>query len=155
MLLKAGHWLGRGSLLPEGASLGEKIECDLVAEEDRGGMTLSGTLSTAQAASLQLSIRIAADEVGTYVIDARIGQVRVDGVAKLESAPNLGLLWNDAGGLHAAFTLFPVANGYGLRGFLRERGRTLTWELALSLKQDALKASNVVSLRRRRWPRKA
>lgn len=154
MLLKAGHWLGRGSLLPEGASLGERIECDLVAEEDSGGMWLSGELCTAQSASLRLSIRIAADELGTYVVDARIGEVRVDGVAKLESAPNLGLLWNDEGGLQAAFTLFPVANGYGLRGFLRERGRTLTWELAFTLKQDALKASNVVSLRRRRWRRK-
>ena len=155
MLLKAGHWLGRGSLLPEGASLGEPIECDLTADEDSGGMTLSGTLGIAKSPPLQLSIRIAANEVGTYVVDAHIGEVRVDGVAKLESAPNLGLLWNAVGGLHAAFTLFPVANGYGLRGFLRERGRTQTWELAFSLKQDAVKASNVISLRRRRWPRKA
>ena len=155
MLLKAGHWLGRGSLLPEGASLGERIECDLVAEEDSGGMTLSGALSIAQSPSLKLSIRIAADEVGTYVVDAHIGEVRVDGVAKLESAPNLGLLWNADGGLHVAFTLFPVANGYGLRGFLRERGHTLTWELAFSLQQDTVRASNVVNLRRRRWPRKA
>ena len=69
--------------------------------------------------------------------------------------PNLGLLWNADSGLHVAFTLFPVANGYGLRGFLRERGHTLTWELAFSLQQDTVRASNVVNLRRRRWPRKA
>ena len=150
MLLQAGQWLGRGSLLVEGASLGEPIECDLTIEQDSSGRTLTGALQFQQAPSNPLSIRVAPDEVGTYVIDARIGGVRLDGVAKLESAPNLGLLWHADGALHATFALFEVARGYGFRGFLRERDRTLTWEVAFALKQDAIKASNVVTLRRRR-----
>ena len=150
MLLQVGHWLGRGSLLVEGASLGEPIECDLTIEQDSTGLTLAGTLEFKGTPSSALSIRVAPDEVGTYVIDAHIGAVRLDGVAKLESAPNLGLLWNVEGSLHATFALFQVANGYGFRGFLRERDRTLTWEVAFALKQDAIKASNVVTLRRRR-----
>lgn len=150
MLLQAGHWLGRGSLLVEGASLGEPIECDLAIEQDSSGLTLTGALEFKRTPSNPLSIRVAPDEVGTYIIDARIGGVRLDGVAKLESAPNLGLLWNAEGTLHATFALFHVAKGYGFRGFLRERDRTLTWEVAFALKQDAIKASNVVTLRRRR-----
>ena len=154
MLLQAGQWLGRGSLLVEGASLGEPIECDLTIEQDSSGLTLTGALELRQTASNPLSIRVAPDEVGTYIIDARIGGriggVRLDGVAKLESAPNLGLLWNAEGTLHATFALFQVAKGYGFRGFLRERDRTLTWEVAFALKQDAIKASNVVTLRRKR-----
>lgn len=150
MLLQAGQWLGRGSLLVEGASLGEPLECDLTVEQDSSGLTLTGALAFQQAPSNPLSIRVAPDEVGTYVIDARIGAVRLDGVAKLESAPNLGLLWHADGALHATFALFEVARGYGFRGFLRERDQTLTWEVAFALKQDAIKASNVVTLRRRR-----
>ena len=150
MLLQAGHWLGRGSLLVEGASLGEPIECDLSIEQDSSGLTLTGALEFKQTPSSPLSIRVAPDEVGTYIIDARIGGVHLDGVAKLESVPNLGLLWNAEGSLHATFALFQVAKGYGFRGFLRERDRTLTWEVAFALKQDAIKASNVVTLRRKR-----
>ena len=150
MLLHAGHWLGRGSLLVDGASLGEPLDCDLTIEQDSNGLTLTGALEPERSPSNPLSIRVAPDEVGTYVIDARIGGVGLDGVAKLESVPNLGLLWNAEGTLHATFALFQVAKGYGFRGFLRERDRTLTWEVAFALKQDAIKASNVVTLRRRR-----
>ena len=150
MLLKAGQWLGRGSLLVEGASLGEPLVCDLTVEQDSTGLTVTGALELQRTPSSSVSVRVAPNEVGTYVIDARIGGFRLDGVAKLESVPNLGLLWQADGALHATFALFQVAEGYGFRGFLRERDRTLTWEVAFALKQDAIKASNVVTLRRRR-----
>ena len=153
MLLQAGHWLGRGSLLVEGASLGEPIECDVVIEQDSGGLTLTGAMEFKQAPSSKLSIRVAPDEVGTYVIDAPLGGrdgVRLDGVAKLESVPNLGLLWNAEGTLHATFALFQIAKGCGFRGFLRDRDQTLTWEVAFTLRQHAIKASNVVTFLRRR-----
>ena len=150
MLLKPGQWLGRGSLLVEGASLGEALECEVLVEQDSSGMTLTGELAFKNGGTAALSIRIAPDEVGTYVADARLGDVALDGVAKLESAPNLGLLWNRKGTLHAAFTLFALRSGYGFRGFLREQDRTLTWEVAFSLRQDAIEADNVVALRPRR-----
>ncbi len=150
MLLQAGHWLGRGSLLLEGASLGEPLVCDLTIERDSTGLTVTGALELQRTPSNSVSVRVAPNAVGTYVIDARIGGVRLDGVAKLESAPNLGLLWQADGALQATFALFQVAEGCGFRGFLRERDRTLTWEVAFALKQDAIKASNVVTMRRRR-----
>ncbi len=150
MLLQPGHWLGRGSLIVEGASLGERAECEVRVEQDDSGITLTGALNLQSSPSQTLSVRVAPDEVGTYVIDALVGDVRVDGVAKLESTPNLGLLWNARDTLHVACTLFAAREGYGFRGFLRERDHTLTWELAFSLKQDAVKASNVVRLHRRR-----
>ena len=73
MLLQAGQWLGRGSLLVEGASLGEPIECDLTIEQDSSGLTLTGALEFKRTPSNPLSIRVAPDEVGTYIIDARLG----------------------------------------------------------------------------------
>ena len=150
MLLRKGQWLGRGSLLVEGASLGEQLEVDVEVEEDAGGFTLSGSYTLKDAPQRELSIRIAANEVGTYSIDARVGGVAVDGVAKLESVPNLGLLWNAGGTQHATFTLFNVSNGYGFRGFLREGESTFTWEVAFALKQHAVKGDNVIPLTRRR-----
>ena len=58
----------------------------------------------------------------------------------------------ERGGVHKVQPLhfFAVARGIGCRGFLREGEQTLTWEMLLRLKQDALKADNVVSLSRRR-----
>jgi hypothetical protein len=35
------------------------------------------------------------DENGTYVLDARVGSFALDGIAKLESEPNVCLLWNE------------------------------------------------------------
>ena len=150
MLLKPGEWSGRGSLLAEGASLGRQVECDLKVEQDRGGFTLLGGYRINGARSQDLSIRVAPNDVGTYTIDARLGALAIDGIAKLESVPNLGLLWNAGGTQHVAVTLFDVADGCGFRGFLHEGERTLTWEIAFSLKQHTVKADNVVTLRRRR-----
>ena len=150
MLLKPGDWTGRGSLLEEGASLGRQIECDLRIEQDRGGFTLAGGYRVKGEKSQDLSVRIAPNDVGTYTIDARAGAMAADGIAKLESVPNLGLLWSANGTVHVAAALFDVSDGCGFRGFLHEDERTLTWEIAFSRKQHAVKADNVVTLRRRR-----
>jgi len=150
MLLKPGDWLGRGSLLEEGASLGRQIECDLRIDQDRSGITLAGGFRVKGERGRDLSVRIAPNKVGTYAVDAQVGGVTAAGIAKLESVPNLGLLWNENGTLHAAVTLFDVADGWGFRGFPREDGRTRTWEIAFSRKQHSVKADNVVTLKRRR-----
>ena len=150
MLLKPGDWSGRGSLLVEGASLGRQIECDLRIEQDRGGFTLVGGYRVKGERSQDLSARIAPNDVGTYTVDALLGAVAAEGIAKLESVPNLGLLWNENGTVHAAVALFDVADGCGFRGFLHEGERTLTWEIAFSRKLRAVKSDNVVALRRRR-----
>ena len=148
MILNKGLWFGKGSLLVEGASRGDEVQVDLDITEDEGGMTLSGQLGGDFAGNV--SIRVAPDEVGTYIIDARIAAVALDGVAKLESEPNLGLLWNAGQTQSVSVTLFATANGIGCRGFWHEGGKTRTWEILFRLKQQVVGGDNVVSLARRR-----
>ena len=148
MILNKGHFIGRGKLLVEGASLGEDVEVDLNVTEDEHGYTLSGSLGGDFSGNV--SIRVAPDEVGTYVVDARVAAVALDGRAKLESEPNLVLLWNEGQTQSVSLALFPTSGGVGCRGFLQERGKTRTWEILFKLKQQVVGGSNVVSLRRRR-----
>lgn len=148
MILNKGKWLGTGKLLVEGASLGEGVEVDLQISEDEGGMTLEGTLGGEYDGAV--SIRIAPDEVGTYIIDARVASVALDGRAKLESEPNLALLWNEGQTQSVSVALFPTRNGIACRGFWQELGKTRTWEILFKLKQDVIGGSNVVSLANRR-----
>jgi hypothetical protein len=84
------------------------------------------------------------------VIDARIGAVALDGRAKLESEPNLGLLWNEGQTQSVSVALFNTANGVACRGFWQELGKTRTWEILFRLKQQVVGGSNVVSLANRR-----
>lgn len=147
MILKPGDWFGKGKVLVEGASLGESVEVDLKVTEDHGGLTLEGRLLADF--SGDVSIRVAPDEVGTYVLDVRVGVYALDGLAKLESEPNLALLWHEGGTANASVALFPTRNGVGCRGFLREGERTSTWEILFRPKQQVVGGDNVVTLRRR------
>ena len=92
MLISKGLWTAKGSVVFEGSSLGVPTEVDLEIVEDQDGITLTGNIEGASRGDV--SIRIGADEVGTYVVDARIGNIALDGIAKLESEPNVCLLWN-------------------------------------------------------------
>ncbi|MCZ6641460.1 MAG: hypothetical protein O7F71_07785 [Gammaproteobacteria bacterium] len=150
MLLQNGQWLGRGSLLVEGASRGEKVECDVAVESDDGGFTITGEAVFKEMGKRELTIRVADNDVGTYTLRVQIGNDVLNGTAKLDSPPNLGLVWNDAGSVHATFALFSVSNGYGFRGFSKLEETTYTWEVAFSLRQDVIGGDNVVSLARRR-----
>jgi hypothetical protein len=150
MLLQAGHWLGRGSLLVEGQSLGQGISVDAQVERDEGGYTIAAEIDVKEIGSRAMSIRIAANDVGTYSINVRTMAETYAGTAKLDSVPNLGLLWNDAATTFVTFALFPVSRGCGCRGFLRDGSSTYTWEIALSLQQDVVTGDNVVSLAKRR-----
>ena len=150
MILQPGHWLGRGSLLADGASLGSTMECDARVERDESGLIINAELSHQEGGRQQLGIRVAANEVGTYTVQLKVAGEMFQGTAKLESAPNLGLLWNDSETVYLTFALFAVNDGYGCRGFLREGETTCTWEMAFALKQDVVKGDNVVSLKGRR-----
>lgn len=155
MMLQSGQWLGRGSVLAEGQSRGMPVECHVRVEQDQTGMTLSGGWQPQGEAEQAFQVRLASNDVGTYSLTLHLGAVRLLGTAKLDSPPNLGLLWNEAGSVHATFALFSVSRGFGFRGFVRERagpgeGRVFTWEVAFSLKQEVVKGDNVVTLRRRR-----
>lgn len=148
MLVKKGIWFGKGSLLVGGSSLGVELQIDLDITEDDGGTTLSGALAGEFTGAL--SIRIAPDDVGTYVIDARVGKMAFDGISKLESEPNLALLWGPGQTSNVSVALFQAGGGIGCRGFWQEAGRTATWEILFRLKQQVVGGDNVVSLSRRR-----
>jgi len=149
-LIVPGHWLGKGSLLLEGRSLGDPLECDIAVETDEGGTSLMLNLKVGDRPQ-EVVIRVAGNEVGTYVVSVRSTRAAtLMGTAKLDSEPNLGLLWNEAGTLYATFALFARPGGLGCRGFLREGQSTFTWELALSRQQDVVQGDNVVALKPRR-----
>ncbi len=147
--LSAGNWSGRGTLFAAEASLGEQLECDISVEADEESFILTGALVRKPAHASDLSIMVAPNDNGLWAIDARLGDVTVSGLAKLESEPNVGLLWGE-GGLHFAFVLFPHPAGQGFRGFLHEAERTLTWEMLLTAGRRGFHSDNVVRLPRRR-----
>ena len=148
MILNKGLWYGKGSVLVENASLGESVEVDIEVTEDEEGYTISGSLLDSYTG--EISIRVAPNDVGTYSVDARVAGVALDGIGKLESEPNLILLWNEGQTLSVSAAMFMAGNGIGCRGFLRENDRTLTWEMLITLKQQAIKGDNVVSFFPRR-----
>ena len=148
MLIHKGLWSAKGSVVFEGSSLGVPVEVDMEIVEDQDGITLTGNIEGA--ARGDLSIRIGADETGTYVLDARIASLALDGIAKLESEPNVCLLWNEAQTQAATASLFVVDTGIGCRGFFREAGKTVTWEILFRPTQQVVSGDNVVSMMRRR-----
>ncbi len=155
-ILQPGHWLGRGSVLIEGFSLGKTVECDARVEQDEQGLIVNAILQFQDDTELKVGVRIASNDVGTYSMRIHAGAELFHGTAKLDSPPNLGLLWNESETVYVTFSLFTVAAGCGCRGFLRDGDTTYTWEIAFSLKQDVVKGDNVVSLRSRgRGPRKS
>jgi len=148
LLIRKGLWSAKGSVVFEGSSLGVPVEVDLDIVEDQDGLTLTGTVQGA--GNGDVSIRIGADEVGTYVLDARVCSFALDGIAKLESEPNVCLLWNEGQTQSATASLFLVDTGIGCRGFFREGGKTVTWEILFRPTQQVVSGDNVVSLMRRR-----
>ena len=148
LILRKGLWSGRGSVLTEGASLGQSVTLDGEVVDELDGLTITGEISDSY--NLPVSVRVAPNEVGTYVIDARIGKVALDGIAKLESEPNHALLWHESGIYSASVSLFSIGGGLGCRGFFRDAKGALTWEMQIQPKQQAVRGANVVSLARRR-----
>jgi hypothetical protein len=135
-------------VLTEGASLGQSISLDAEVVNELDGLTITGEITDSY--TLPISLRIAPNEVGTYVIDARLGKVALDGIAKLESEPNHALLWHESGIYSASVSLFSIGGGLGCRGFFRDEKGTITWEMQLQTKQQAVGGANVVALARRR-----
>ena len=148
LILRKGLWSGRGSVLTEGASLGQSITLDGEVVDELDGLTITGEISDSY--NLPVSVRVAPNEVGTCVIDARVGKVALDGIAKLESEPNHALLWHESGIYSASVSLLSIVGGLGCRGFFRDAKGALTWEMQIQPKQQAVGGANVVSLARRR-----
>ncbi len=148
-MLRDGHWAGRGSVLADGQSRGQPVECEVEVLRDDQGITVRGQWRQEQT-DRDVSVRVAGNEVGTYTLVVRLNGETLQGTAKLDSPPNLGLVWNDSGSVHATFALFEVTGGFGFRGFVRDGARLFTWEMAMSMRSGPPHGGNVVSLPRRR-----
>lgn len=162
MILAAGQWLGRGSFRPANETLGTAFKARLTISDDVGtgttGYLVDAALDVDGAGQQLLQAWIVADEFGTYAVSASGFGTRLQGIAKLESEPHLGLLDAEDGSAHVAFAIFAPHDSHGVRGFAKAANTTWTWELALQPAGGVRKTSsklrqqvsNVVSLASRR-----
>jgi hypothetical protein len=154
MLLHKGEWQGKGSVLFDGRSLGLPITADIKVTHEESAIVIEGTLSVVGHGIDELSARLVENDTGIYTLDVFHRGARLDGSGKFESEPNHALLWNEAGTIVTSVSLFPTSvaagRGIGCRGFLRERGAVLTWEIAFTQAKAETSGRNVVSILRRR-----
>jgi hypothetical protein len=144
-----GRWLGRGSFLHKGQSLATQIECHFDVLTESVGAHLKGTQTLRDgSAPHAFACWITANDTGTYELAAQFGAFNLTGSAKLESFPNLGMLWSKEGDLQVAFSLFELRAGRGFRGFCRAGDSFLSWEIMLEPhSRAAAKASpNVIAI---------
>ena len=147
MKLRPGKWLGRGSFVAPGQSRGTPFEGAFTLTTDTRGTQAVGSLETKESGTTkEFSVWITPDDVGTYTLMITFSGTTLRGTAKLESVPHLALLWSETGLTSAAATLFPVSNGYGLRGFARGTKGVFTWEMVLQETIREVKGDNVVRL---------
>ena len=153
-LLAPGRWIGRGSFLAKGQSLGTNIECSFDVASEEVGTHIKGELIVREGAGrFPLAIWITPNDTGTYDIAAQFGSANLEGTAKMESYPNLAMLWSPRNDLQVSCALFDLRSGRGCRGFSRSPKDQLTWEMVLREELSAVPANNVVTLRARKKPR--
>lgn len=147
--LPSGHWHGRGSYLEKGESLTTPFECSFDVVTESVGAHIKGTMvRKADGSTRDFGVWITPNDTGTYDVAVQFDAARVAGTAKLDSYPNLGMLWSQGGDLHVAFALFELRSSRGLRGFCKTAERLLSWELAIEETRRAAvrDARNVVSI---------
>ena len=145
MILEPGHWIGKGSYRPIGESLGCGIDVDFRLMEEDAGRLIEARVESQDGAAFDLTVWVVADEVGTYTVSVRGAGMDVDGTAKLEAEPHLGLLWSEDGSTHVTFALFLARDAIGLRGFSRAGPAVLTWEVAIYPRSRFVSGDNVVA----------
>ena len=133
MILEPGKWQGRGSYRPTDASLGLRFQANVEVDDDRRteGLIVNATLQTEGGSPRSIQVYVVPDEVGTYAVTVKGDRIDVQGTAKLDSEPHLGLLWSDDGTTHVTCTVFTLPETHGVRGFAKVGKDTWTWELAL------------------------
>lgn len=144
-----GRWLGRGSFLHKGQSLATQIECSFEVSTESVGTHIKGTQSLRDGpGTTAFSCWITANDTGTYELATQFGAFNLTGTAKLESFPNLGMLWSKEGDVHVAFSLFELRSGRGFRGFCRAGESFVSWEVMLDPhgRVATKESKNVVSL---------
>jgi hypothetical protein len=152
LMLSSGRWQGRGSFLHKDESLATPLECGFDVTAETVGAHIRGTVTRKESGkSTDFAVWVTPNDTGTYELAVQFGPQRLAGTAKLESYPNLGMLWSKDGEIQVAFGLFELRTGRGFRGFCRTPEYLLSWEIALEeTRRAALRdAANVVSIRPR------
>jgi hypothetical protein len=154
LLLAPGRWIGRGSFLGKGQSLGIHIECTFDVVSEDLGTHIKGELTVRDVSHrYPFAVWITQNDTGTYDVAAQFGAANLEGIAKMESFPNLAMLWNSSHDLQVACALFDLRTGRGCRGFSRGAKSQLTWEMVLREERSAAPANNVVALHTKKKPR--
>lgn len=151
MLIDTGDWQGRGSIRLTGQVSGERLVTDINIRHEGPTWIVQGlaVIEGASDSRYEINLVIAADEVGTYRIVAKVGGHSLEGAAKLESQPNLAMIATENSEIVATSTLFASAEGLGFRGFAHELDKKIwTWEILLQPVRQIVRSDNVVSLRR-------
>jgi len=145
-LLAPGAWTGRGSFLEKGQSLGTTIECSFDVTSEQVGTHIKGELTVKEGSARHaFGVWITPNDTGTYDVAAQFGGANLEGTAKMESYPNLAMLWGTRGDLQISCAMFDLRAGRGFRGFSRSSKGQLTWEMVLREDRVATTASNVVT----------
>ena len=93
-LLTPGAWIGRGSFLEKGQSLGTTIECTFDVTSEQVGTHVKGELTLREGGTRHtFAVWITPNDTGTYDVAAQFAGANLEGTAKMESYPNLGMLW--------------------------------------------------------------
>ena len=93
-LLTPGTWIGRGSFLEKGQSLGTTIECTFDVTSEQVGTHIKGELTLREGGTRHtFAVWITPNDTGTYDVAAQFAGNNLEGTAKMESYPNLGMLW--------------------------------------------------------------
>lgn len=148
MLITPGAWKGRGRFLYQGQSLGTVVEVDFEASRDTHGEHLEGNIRPESGDAIEFAVHVVEDDGGTFEVSVSGGPA-LSGTAKLESEPNLVMLWSEDGASMASVAFFSTSRGCGCRGFHRRPAGVLTWEIVLTPDNPVQRGSNVVSLRQR------
>jgi len=147
VLMDAGTWRGKGTLLYPGSSLGLPLVAALEVLPEDGAWTLTGSCTLEGDAAVPFSVRLHLDHEGVWGVAVYSAVMGLEGTAKIESEPHLALLWSESGDRQMTLTLFSIAGGVGCRGFVRAAGKVCTWEIAWRREAAPQPVGNVFSLR--------
>ena len=150
MLLDHGIWIGRGSWRITTDSNTVGFSASIEIQELEQGIDIVVDVSTVTGSQQQYKVWVAPDETGIYTVSLIGNGLELDGSAKLESTPHLGLLHGVKNSDTLAITLFETRESFGVRGFFRRNQDDFTFELALRTKGElaVVEKDNVISFQR-------
>lgn len=148
LILTPGIWLGRGSWRVTTESIGLRFQALISIQNADGNFDVRVEVESETGVKQTIEAWIVPDESGLYSVNVTSQNLDVSGIAKMESLPHLGLLFSEDGSKTLTIAIFELPEVFGSRGFLKIGEETLTFEVALHNRRQALvddDKSNVVS----------